>query len=141
MWRATSVILIVAQAAALAAAPLHLCTSARGERRLDFGPMLCVACQPKHHGCGHAHENGPPAIDQETATQPRPCDCEHQALADESQIASRATWKDWSPATCWIAVDAARAPPLAFNSEVSGLCDVAGMNTSLRDLSSILLRC
>jgi hypothetical protein len=81
----TVLTLLMAGMQGMIAAPLYVCTSARGAVGLDGGQALCGVrhCCPaeQHSGCSHQNDSTPPVL---------PCNCRHEPLGGEVQQVRRA---------------------------------------------------
>ena len=82
----TVLTLLMAGLQGVIAAPLYVCTSARGDVGLDGGQAMCAVrhsspTEDQHSGCcSHPDDSAPPA----------PCDCRHEPLAGDVQQVRRA---------------------------------------------------
>jgi len=138
----TSITLLLVAMQGLLSAPLYVCTSARGEVRLDGGSATCVACQPANarNCCGHDHASCCSAED--ASFQQVPCDCRHEPLSVECQQVRR---------TLAVPSGELLVTPITLPSEVGLAVGVAlaSVNTSpasdshtpLVDRASVCLRC
>jgi len=136
----TTITLLLVVIQGLLSAPLYVCTSARGDVRLDGGSAICVACQPAKalHGCGHDHASYSSAED--ASFEHVPCDCRHDPLSVESQQVRR---------SAAVPSGALLVAPIALPSEVGGELALASDKTSassdphtpLADRASVCLRC
>ena len=138
----TSITLLLVAMQGLLSAPLYVCTSARGEVRLDGGSATCVACQPAKagHCCGHDHARCYSAEDD--SFQHVPCDCRHDPLSVESQQVRRSA--DVPSGELLVAPIALPSGSECIGGQALASCHVAPTSTShtpLADLASVCLRC
>jgi hypothetical protein len=149
----TSLVLIAAQVVSTLAAPLFVCTSAGGQRALDFGDLAC-AC----------HHEAATAIAERHATDGRhtfstgellacgghnqhsphgDCHCHHQPLVEPAHPGAHAT--RWPAAGEQAAACLASQPPVGLEpgtiAEAARAAEVPGGAGPLGDWGSVCLRC
>jgi len=138
----TFITLMLVAMQGLLSAPLYVCTSARGEVRLDGGSATCVACQPTKagHNCGHDHTSCCSAEDD--SYQQVPCDCRHDPLSVESQQVRRSAAVP--SGELLVAPIALPSGSEFVGGQALALCHVApagSSHTPLADLAAVCLRC